>query len=475
MNIQKFLAPNTRAAMNLARLAFGETTMILSNRDVPGGVEITATAQESEPLSLPLSSRKNLSMNSSAAPQYEKTSVANDTEEMAMSTLSFQDYVRERLLRKQHQEKNLSKQEAPHSASVETPKKSSQTVHSMEKKTAPLPALDLRNEWQNLNDVAPAVTPTLLTELNDFRSMVEERFSTMAWLSQTQQKPVHSDLTRWLLNAGYSSKLIREVLEHLPQGALTNPSTKMQAVAQHLSRCIQTDLAGPSLLDQGGQMLVVGSKGVGKTTAVATLVAQCVELHGTASVGLVTLDTSAMLGNESLRQLTRDTGVVAHLAHDAAAANDLLTLWHNKHLVLVDTPGISLQNIKPPSKQPKPILPNLQRLLVLNATAQVEVQQASLKAFEKCEMTGALLSHMDEAFRLGPLLDMLILNKVVLRGCTQDMPLAQNLSRANPLQWVSQTLRATQTKNTDLQETELQILFAKPKASRRSAQASNRH
>lgn len=138
MNIQKFLAPNTRAAMNLARLAFGETTMILSNRDVPGGVEITATAQESEPLSLPLSSRKNLSMNSSAAPQYEKTSVANDTEEMAMSTLSFQDYVRERLLRKQHQEKNLSKQEAPHSASVETPKKSSQTVHSMEKKNSAL-------------------------------------------------------------------------------------------------------------------------------------------------------------------------------------------------------------------------------------------------------------------------------------------------------------------------------------------------
>jgi flagellar biosynthesis protein FlhF len=182
-----------------------------------------------------------------------------------------------------------------------------------------------------------------------------------------------------------------------------------------------------------------------------------------------------MLGNESLRQLTRDTGVVAHLAHDAAAANDLLALWHNKHLVLVDTPGISLQNIKSPSKQPKPILPNLQRLLVLNATAQVEVQQASLKAFEKCQLAGALLSHMDEAFRLGPLLDMLILNKVVLRGCTQDMPLAKNLTRANPLQWVSQTLRTTHKKNIDLQETELQILFAKPRASRRTAATSNRH
>ena len=475
MNIQKFLAPNTRAAMNLARLAFGETTMILSNRDVPGGVEITATAQESAPLSLPMSTKKNSVMNSQASPHYEKTSVANDTEEMAMSTLSFQDYVRERLLRKQHQEKNQNHQETGQTTASDSNPKSIQAVRSVEKKTPLSPTLDLRNEWQNLTDDAPTTAPTLLSELNEFRSMVEERFSTMAWLSQTQQKPVHADLTRWLLNAGYSSKLAREVLEQLPPGALTTSSANMQAVVKHLSRCIQTDLAGPSLLDQGGQLLVVGSKGVGKTTAVATLVAQCVELHGPASVGLVTLDTSAMLGNESLRQLTRDTGVVAHLAHDAAAANDLLTLWHNKHLVLVDTPGISLQNIKSPSKQPKPILPNLQRLLVLNATAQVEVQQASLKAFEKCQLAGALLSHMDEAFRLGPLLDMLILNKVVLRGCTQDMPLAQNLTRANPLQWVSQTFRTTHKKNIDLQETELQILFAKPRASRRTAATSNRH
>ena len=91
MNIQKFLAPNARAAMNLARLAFGEKTMILSNRDVIGGVEITATAEESAPLSLPLSTKHKSIPNTPAPALYEKTSVANDTEELAMSTLSFQD------------------------------------------------------------------------------------------------------------------------------------------------------------------------------------------------------------------------------------------------------------------------------------------------------------------------------------------------------------------------------------------------
>lgn len=469
MNIQKFLAPNARAAMNMARLAFGETTMILSNRDVPGGVEITATAQESAPLTLPLPK-------TSAAPaNYEKTSVANDTEEMAMSTLSFQDYVRERLLRKQHQEKNQRKQEASQTATSDHPPKSNPTGRSMEHVATSSTAMDLRDEWKDLDASTATAPPNLMTELKDLRAMVEERFSTMAWLSQTKQKPAHADLTQRLLHAGYSSKLIREMLEQLPQGALVNPRADMQAVAQHLSRCIQTDLTGPSLIEQGGQMLVVGSKGVGKTTAVATLVAQCVEMHGPASVGLVTLDSSSMLGNESLRQLTRDTGVVAHLAHDVAAAQDLLNLWHNKHLVLVDTPGISLHHTKPPSKQTKPLLPNLQRLLVLNATAQVEVNQASLKTFDHCVLAGALLSHMDEAIKLGPLLDMLIMNKVVLRGCTQDQPLAQNWSRANPLQWVSKTLRTTPKTQAELQESELQILFEKPRASRQSAANTPRH
>jgi flagellar biosynthesis protein FlhF len=468
MNIQKFLAPNARSAMNKARLAFGEATMILANRDVPGGVEITATAHESAPLSL------SLPKPTSAPANYDRTSVAKDTEEMAMSTLSFQDYVRERLLRKQHQDKHQSKQDASQKATSECPQKINQTGRITEKMEAISPVPDLRHEWPNLEPEATSSTASLMSELKDLRAMMEERLSTMAWLSQTKQKPAHADLTQRLLHAGYSSKLIREMLEQLPQGALANPRADMQAVAQHLSRCVLTDLAGPSLIEQGGQMLVVGGKGVGKTTAVATLVAQCAEMHGPASVGLVTLDTNAMQGNESLRQLTRDTGVVAHLAHDVAAAHDLLNLWHNKHLVLIDTPGISLQNTKTSSKQVKPLLPNLHRLLVLNATAQVDVNQAIFKAFENCVMAGALLSHMDEAFKLGPLLDMVILNKVVLRGCTQGQPLAQNWSRANPLHWVSQTLRARQKINADLQDSELQMLLSKPRASRHSAMKNNR-
>jgi hypothetical protein len=70
---------------------------------------------------------------------------------------------------------------------------------------------------------------------------------------------------------------------------------------------------------------------------------------------------------------------------------------------------------------------------------------------------------------------MLIMNKVVVRGCTQDQPLAQNWSRANPLQWVSKTLRTTPQTPAELQESELQVLFEKPRSGRQNALNTNRH
>ena len=42
MNIQRFTAPTAREALAKARLAFGDGTLILSNRQTPQGVEVMA-------------------------------------------------------------------------------------------------------------------------------------------------------------------------------------------------------------------------------------------------------------------------------------------------------------------------------------------------------------------------------------------------------------------------------------------------
>lgn len=46
MNIQRFLAPTSREALDKARAAFGDSTLILSNRPTAHGVEVMATAED---------------------------------------------------------------------------------------------------------------------------------------------------------------------------------------------------------------------------------------------------------------------------------------------------------------------------------------------------------------------------------------------------------------------------------------------
>ncbi|MDO9136097.1 MAG: flagellar biosynthesis protein FlhF, partial [Hydrogenophaga sp.] len=117
MNIQRFTAPTSREAMAKARMAFGDSAVILSTRSTSEGFEVMAAAEESlAPLSnnsnaapAPIATRPAAASPTFAArakataTQAQPESVEGDTEALAMSTLSFQEYVRERMLRKRRE------------------------------------------------------------------------------------------------------------------------------------------------------------------------------------------------------------------------------------------------------------------------------------------------------------------------------------------------------------------------------------
>ena len=100
MNIQRFHAPTAREALTQARQTFGEGTLILSNRPTATGVEVVATGEDS------LAHMGSAAARSPQAASKEtlKNPADKDTEDMAMSTLSFQSYVRERMLRRRKEE-----------------------------------------------------------------------------------------------------------------------------------------------------------------------------------------------------------------------------------------------------------------------------------------------------------------------------------------------------------------------------------
>jgi flagellar biosynthesis protein FlhF len=130
MNVKRFIGRNSREAMQKVRLAFGDNAVVLSTKPCTEGIEILAMPPESvEQIerigasaaataapAAPTAPAPRAPLRERAASQPSRTAagaapaasadspVQDDVGTLAMSTLSFQDYVRERMLKKRQAE-----------------------------------------------------------------------------------------------------------------------------------------------------------------------------------------------------------------------------------------------------------------------------------------------------------------------------------------------------------------------------------
>ncbi|MDO8889596.1 MAG: flagellar biosynthesis protein FlhF [Hydrogenophaga sp.] len=454
MNIQRFTAPTSREAMAKARMAFGDSAVILSTRSTSEGFEVMAAAEESlAPLSnnsnaapAPIATRPAAASTTFAArakataTQAQPESVEGDTEALAMSTLSFQEYVRERMLRKRRESLQDA---APEEAVAPSPRRAAPVqvaptpVPAAEPIVVPVqrfnqpvqatfgsrlgqPAIRTREGEPTWEDSQPSVRfasnedTRMAVELSALKDMIEERFNTLAWLGSSKQNPIQSNLMLKMIRAGYSPAMARAVLDRVPVDAGAPEAFRwlMDVITRNLK--VSSPTAG--LCDEGGVVSLIGATGVGKTTTAAKLAAQCVKQYGAASVGMITLDTYRVSGYEQLRAYGRMLGVVAHLAHDRAALKDLLNLLSGKRLVIIDTAGLGQRDQRIQDMLDVLDMPKVKKTLVLNAGSHGDTLDETLTSFKASTLHGVVLSKVDEAVKLGPALDALIRHQVTLRG-----------------------------------------------------------
>ncbi|WP_311224170.1 MULTISPECIES: flagellar biosynthesis protein FlhF [unclassified Acidovorax] len=509
MNIKRFNAPTSREALAKARMAFGEGTLILSNRPTANGVEVVATAEDTlsssldaAPASMPapraqapvaapaprlqdrasdMAAETRARMPSRPQQGSGREVVEQDTEQLAMSTLSFQDYVRERMLRRRHEALNESAGAAPVAAAVleraayaPEPREVREAREPRMPAPQPLPVArhnPLRSIPMDLPEPAPvrrtmaapslaqaAPQQGLINELQSMRELIEDRFNTLAWLGQAKQDPIQSNLMLKLIRAGYSPALARGVLERMPEDLSAGNAVRW--LMEVLERNLRTDSHARPLYEEGGIFAMVGSTGVGKTTTTAKLAALCARIHGPGSVGLITLDTYRVGAHEQLRTYGRMLGIVAHLAHDRAALQDLLGLLSGKKMVLIDTTGVAPRDPRKRDMLDVLDLPNVNRLLVLNAGCHGDTLDDVLGAFKTTGSQQAILSKVDEAVKLGPAIDALIRHQMVLRGVTNGQRVPEDWEAADAHKLVSASMRSPVKSAFDPKAADLNFFFS---------------
>ncbi|KQP15345.1 flagellar biosynthesis protein FlhF [Pseudorhodoferax sp. Leaf265] len=508
MNIQRFTAATSREALAKARMAFGEGTLILSNRQTATGVEVMATAEDTvgtPPEQAAATPARPAPRRTAMAA--EKTPVAEDAEQLAMSTLSFQDYVRERMLRRRHEAMGSTAAPAKPAVAPRAPiapiiakpatlsERAEREVQTLRKPAASAQLAQLAERLEAANaaqaavqakpvaakatphalpfvkevlrtrpqsgPAAPVAAPAsqgIVDELQAMKEMIEERFSTLAWLGQAKQDPIQSNLMLKLIRAGYSPSLARALLERMP--ADFSAAEAVHWIIEVLQRNLHTDAQAAPLYTEGGVFALVGATGVGKTTTAAKLAAHCVQEHGAASVGLITLDTYRVGAHEQLRSYGRMLGVVAHLAHDRAALQDLLGLLANKKMVLVDTTGVAPRDPRKQGMLDMLDLPGVQRLLVVNAGGQGDQLDDVMGAFKTGGVQQTILSKVDEAVKLGPALDATIRHQLLVRGICNGQRVPEDFERADAAKLVAASMRSNVRSAYDPKAADLSFIFS---------------
>ncbi len=507
MNVKRFTARTSRDALNLVRQAFGEEAVVLSTKPCDDGVEVMAMAPESvaniervsaagqEPARpaaarsnrLPLTERAAVRASERIEPMRQNsTPVEADVEQLAMSTLSFQDYVRERMLKKREAElRGQTREAAPEQQPrmpAERPAAAPATKRAAAAAAAPAAPAKRRDPPVLLDELrsfepdsqfqerrtaaddglfgagARREQQDMMNELRSMKGMIEERFGALAFMEKLQRQPAQARLSQRLLDCGFSPALIRK----LAQGMGPEVSDEASWAGAILERNLHTAEHEAPLEDQGGVLALVGPTGVGKTTTTAKIAAAFATRHGASNLGLITLDAYRVAAHEQLRAYGRILGVPVHTAHDRASLEDLLELLSAKKMVLIDTAGMAQRDSRTQDLLEMLSHRSIKKLLVLNAASQGETIEDVLVSYRASQARGVVLSKIDEAVKLGPALDALIRHRLTVLAVANGQRVPEDWHRLSAHALVQRAVRATAAPAWKVDADEVSLVFAAP-------------
>jgi len=495
MNVRRFTARNTREALRLVREALGDDAVVLSTKPSPGGVEVVAMPPESlghlEAMSTPepvpaAASRVNASAVAASAEAASRaadlgaSSTEQDAERLSMSTLSFQDYVRKRMLKRRQASRDAANPAVPApaaalaSASAMPPAARLDVrlddtdmlppVEAPHVEPAPEPRFDIARASDPVVEGGFAAEPALrddgdlLAELRAVKGLIEERFGALAFMEKLQRHPAEARLAQKLLDCGFSPMLVRKMAD----GFDADAGDETAWAAQILERNLRTAQGGEALEDRGGVFALIGPTGVGKTTTTAKIAAAFAARHGAANLGLITLDAYRVGAHDQLRAYGRILGVPVHTAHDRASLEDLLELLAAKKMILIDTAGMAQRDARTRELLDMLGHRSIQRVLVVNAAAQGETIEDVLVAYRAASCAGVVLSKLDEAVKLGPALDAAIRHKLTVVGVANGQRVPEDWHRLSGQALVQRALRGGGSAAWRMDSAEMNLIFAAP-------------
>ncbi|KAA3650048.1 MAG: flagellar biosynthesis protein FlhF [Proteobacteria bacterium] len=463
MNVKRYFAQTAREALRQLKEELGADAIVLSNRSVDGGVEIVALPADAVDLlhqstrNAPAAAAKPaapkpavVAHDDDPADDYRvQLSAARRPQAPAMPQAPRTPAAPPAQQIRPFQPPRIDSPAAPRYGSEVFPRhaesRDSAPARTERPAAAPrhsAPAAEARREDESARIRALQETNArLMDEMGGIRAMLERQLAGFAWGEAGRQAPARTRMTGELLEAGFSAQLARTLCDAVDPNAELGAARN--AVKTALNRGLRALSNDADVIDRGGVYALVGPTGVGKTTTAAKLAARCVVRHGADKLALITTDGYRIGAHEQLRIYGRILGVPVYVVRDAADLRQTLAELRDKHMVLIDTVGMS-QRDRMVAEQAAMLTGagNVNRLLLLNATCRGDTLDDVVRAYDGPDLAGCILTKVDEAASLAPALDVAVRHEMAVYYVANGQRVPEDLHLPNRAYLLHRALKA---------------------------------
>jgi flagellar biosynthesis protein FlhF len=278
-------------------------------------------------------------------------------------------------------------------------------------------------------------------ELENMRGLLEHQLAGLAWGERVRRHPQQTRLLRLLMESGFSPALCEDTVSRIPDD-IDFLQARRLALGMLARRLLVTD---DDILRTGGVVVLVGPTGVGKTTTVAKLAARFAMRYGARNVAMITTDNYRVGAHEQLRTYAQVMDVPLRAVRNSEELKATLGSLSGRRLVLIDTAGMSQRDLR--LTEQFALLRSggekVRTYLVLAANTEREAMLGAVKAYRAAEPQGCILTKLDEAASLGPVISAVIENQLPVAYVADGQRVPEDLHPARAHTLISHSVALT--------------------------------
>ncbi len=452
MKVKRYFAADMRNGIRMIREDLGEDAVILSNRKVAGGIELTATVEYARATARRKPGAKPGGFEQAIAAQARKLEheqLEPAVEERARALNRALAAAREKLIRAESESDDDHVEISTPFLNVERDAQVAEPAAAPRNAAAPKGAGGGRQPVRHERAGSDANLLGMQAELRSMRDLISQCFGNLAWERLASRNPDQAAILERLVRMGLDGAFARRFLQD--QVLTGDDQADWRNTLARLSKCIP--IHKEDITETGGIFALVGPTGSGKTTTIGKIAARFALRHGPGQVALVTTDTHRIAAHEQLRAYGRILNVPVRMVDARHTLKDVLDQLRGRKLVLIDTAGLH-----PGSGEFMHQLDMLRAerrvspILMLPATSQMRVLQSVCRAHDRLRPAACILSKLDEAGRLGDLLNVALWEQLPVAYVTDGPRVPHDLRLARPHALVSRAVALLQDAEREDQE-----------------------